>query len=187
MAWEEAPRLQNKKQGSFYRQNVPLSQFNSGIKALFRYDTHDFVANPSGGQALNLAYNWYDNSLGSDTHFDSVDMQYDLYHALDTTTLLAWEVVAWVGSGTMSDKRSELFDSHWLPSVGVGYRFEFKKRMNVRLDYGSGQHSSGFYFQAGEAFCCGVSLFRFVGRGAGLCWFCFLKTRAGPTTFHHPV
>ncbi|MDI8083742.1 hypothetical protein MJN69_28740, partial [Salmonella enterica subsp. enterica serovar Kentucky] len=39
-----------------------------------------------------------------------------------------------------------------LPSAGVGYRFEFKPRVNVRLDYGVGKASSGFYFQVGEAF-----------------------------------
>ena len=39
-----------------------------------------------------------------------------------------------------------------LPSAGVGYRFEFKPRVNVRLDYGIGKGSSGFYFQVGEAF-----------------------------------
>lgn len=43
-------------------------------------------------------------------------------------------------------------DGRWLPSAGVGYRFEFKPRVNVRLDYGVGKGSSGFYFQVGEAF-----------------------------------
>ena len=73
---------------------------------------------------------------------------------LELRKKLNWRhgVVAWLGTGTMSDRRSELLNGHWLPSVGVGYRFEFKKRMNVRLDYGLGQHSSGFYFQVGEAF-----------------------------------
>lgn len=45
-----------------------------------------------------------------------------------------------------------LDDGRWLPSAGVGYRFEFKPRVNVRLDYGVGKGSSGFYFQVGEAF-----------------------------------
>ncbi len=37
--------------------------------------------------------------------------------------------------------------------MGVGYRWEFKKNVNVRLDYGfgkSGQHS--FIFNINEAF-----------------------------------
>lgn len=61
-------------------------------------------------------------------------------------------IVGWLGTGTMSPRPSELGTSSWLPSAGVGYRFEFKPRMNVRLDLGVGKGSSGFYFQAGEAF-----------------------------------
>ena len=58
----------------------------------------------------------------------------------------------WVGGGTLSDQARDLGKGHWLPSVGVGYRFEFKPRMNVRLDFGIGKESTGFYFQVGEAF-----------------------------------
>ncbi|ECG5644048.1 hypothetical protein E1K64_20235 [Salmonella enterica subsp. enterica serovar Poona] len=67
---------------------------------------------------------------------------------------LGWRhgVVGWVGAGTMAPSFHQLGRSRWLPSVGVGYRFEFKPRMNVRLDYGAGRGSSGFYFQVGEAF-----------------------------------
>ncbi|MCC4108133.1 BamA/TamA family outer membrane protein [Serratia ureilytica] len=61
-------------------------------------------------------------------------------------------IVGWIGSGTMSERMSKLGAGEWLPSMGVGYRFEFKPRMNVRLDYGIGKRSSGFYFQVGEAF-----------------------------------
>ncbi|PHM29014.1 BamA/TamA family outer membrane protein [Xenorhabdus budapestensis] len=74
--------------------------------------------------------------------------QLELRHKLD------WRhgVVGWIGTGTLSDTPSKLGDRHWLPSVGVGYRFEFKPRMNVRLDFGIGKDSTGFYFQVGEAF-----------------------------------
>ncbi|MCD5882473.1 hypothetical protein LB411_37150, partial [Klebsiella pneumoniae] len=56
------------------------------------------------------------------------------------------------GAGTMGPSLSSLNNGRWLPSAGVGYRFEFKPRVNVRLDYGIGNGSSGFYFQVGEAF-----------------------------------
>ncbi|VCY17266.1 hypothetical protein BANRA_05277 [Klebsiella pneumoniae] len=56
------------------------------------------------------------------------------------------------GPGTMGPSLSSLNNGRWLPSAGVGYRFEFKPRVNVRLDYGIGNGSSGFYFQVGEAF-----------------------------------
>ncbi|EMH0682132.1 TPA: BamA/TamA family outer membrane protein [Klebsiella aerogenes] len=67
---------------------------------------------------------------------------------------LTWRhgVVAWVGAGTMGPSIDSLNDGRWLPSAGVGYRFEFKPRVNIRLDYGVGKGSSGFYFQVGEAF-----------------------------------
>ncbi|ORT92863.1 hypothetical protein B4U18_29235, partial [Klebsiella pneumoniae] len=61
-------------------------------------------------------------------------------------------IVAWAGAGTMGPSLSSLNNGRWLPSAGVGYRFEFKPRVNVRLDYGIGKGSSGFYFQVGEAF-----------------------------------
>ncbi|WP_232012474.1 BamA/TamA family outer membrane protein [Cedecea lapagei] len=67
---------------------------------------------------------------------------------------LSWRhgVVGWLGAGTMGPDIHSLGEGRWLPSVGVGYRFEFKPRMNIRLDYGIGKGSSGFYFQVGEAF-----------------------------------
>ena len=62
-------------------------------------------------------------------------------------------VVAWVGAGTIFPKFSKIEWKHILPNMGVGYRWEFKKNVNVRLDYGfgkSGQHS--FIFNINEAF-----------------------------------
>ena len=40
-----------------------------------------------------------------------------------------------------------------LPNWGFGYRWEFKKNVNVRLDYGFGKPGhSGFIFNINEAF-----------------------------------
>ena len=40
-----------------------------------------------------------------------------------------------------------------LPNYGIGYRWEFKNRVNVRLDYGFGKKGqSGFLFNINEAF-----------------------------------
>lgn len=61
-------------------------------------------------------------------------------------------IALWLGAGTLNDRAGQLFTGHWLPSAGIGYRFEFKPRMNIRLDFGVGKNSSGFYFQVGEAF-----------------------------------
>ena len=62
-------------------------------------------------------------------------------------------VVAWVGAGTVFDKFSSMRFDHILPNFGVGYRWEFKKNVNVRLDYGFGKSGqSGFMFNINEAF-----------------------------------
>ncbi len=61
-------------------------------------------------------------------------------------------VVAWLGAGNVAEYYHQLFESDWLPTVGVGYRFAFKARINVRVDFGVGKDSTGFYFQINEAF-----------------------------------
>lgn len=61
-------------------------------------------------------------------------------------------MVLWGGMGAISEDVSALRSAHWLPTVGVGYRFQFKPRINVRFDFGIGQGSTGFYFQINEAF-----------------------------------
>ncbi|WP_425654961.1 BamA/TamA family outer membrane protein [Vibrio campbellii] len=61
-------------------------------------------------------------------------------------------VVGWLGTGNIAPTYHDLFESSWLPTVGVGYRFAFKARINVRVDLGVGKDSTGFYFQINEAF-----------------------------------
>ena len=63
-------------------------------------------------------------------------------------------VALWAGAGTVTAHARELLDAeaHWLPNAGVGYRFAFKPRVNIRLDWGVGRNTSGFYFQVNEAF-----------------------------------
>lgn len=61
-------------------------------------------------------------------------------------------IVAWIGAGTIFPKFSELRLSHILPNYGIGYRWEFKKRVNVRLDLGFGKGQTGFIFNINEAF-----------------------------------
>lgn len=61
--------------------------------------------------------------------------------------------VVWIGAGSVFDKFGNLTISRVLPNWGVGYRWEFKKDVNVRLDYGFGKSGqSGFLFQINEAF-----------------------------------
>ena len=60
-------------------------------------------------------------------------------------------VVVWVGAGNVFDDRRTF--KHILPNYGVGYRWEFKKRVNVRMDMGFGKRGQkGFVFNINEAF-----------------------------------
>lgn len=58
----------------------------------------------------------------------------------------------WVGAGTVFPKFADLRWHKVLPNYGIGYRWEFKKRVNIRLDLGFGRHQTGFIFSINEAF-----------------------------------
>lgn len=80
-------------------------------------------------------------------------------HSLEATVELrqhVWKrngIVVWVGAGTIFPKFSALRSKQILPNAGVGYRWEFKKNVNVRLDYGFGKSGqSGFLFNINEVF-----------------------------------
>ena len=62
-------------------------------------------------------------------------------------------LTVWVGAGTVFSKFSNIRSRQILPNYGLGYRWEFKKNVNVRLDYGFGKAGqSGFLFSINEAF-----------------------------------
>ena len=61
-------------------------------------------------------------------------------------------IALWVGAGNVFHDFDTFRWSQTLPNFGVGYRWEFKKRVNVRLDLGFGRNGSGFIFNINEAF-----------------------------------
>ena len=61
-------------------------------------------------------------------------------------------VALWAGAGSVFPKFSEFSTKRILPNFGIGYRWEFKKGVNVRLDVGFGRHESGINFALNEAF-----------------------------------
>lgn len=61
-------------------------------------------------------------------------------------------IAVWVGAGTVFPRFSALRWNKVLPNYGIGYRWEFKKRVNIRLDLGFGRHQTGFIFSINEAF-----------------------------------
>lgn len=60
--------------------------------------------------------------------------------------------VIWVGGGSIFPKFSAMRLRHILPNYGIGYRWEFKRFINVRLDLGFGRGETGFIFSINEAF-----------------------------------
>lgn len=61
-------------------------------------------------------------------------------------------IVVWGGVGTVFPSFADLRWRRILPNAGIGYRWEFKKRTNVRLDFGIGRGQTGFVFNINEAF-----------------------------------
>lgn len=61
-------------------------------------------------------------------------------------------VAAWGGVGSVFPRLSHMKYHPLLPNFGVGFRWEFKKNVNVRLDMGFGKGEKGFVFNLNEAF-----------------------------------
>lgn len=61
-------------------------------------------------------------------------------------------MVFWGGVGAIADNVSAFSSNQLLPNGGVGYRFEVKPRVNLRLDMAWGDGDTGFYFNVNEAF-----------------------------------
>ena len=107
--------------------------------------------NPSWGMMAELG--------GTSSMRGYYEGRYRDKHSLEATVELRQHVwkrngsVVWAGAGTVFPKFSVLRSRQILPNAGVGYRWEFKKNVNVRLDYGFGKSGqSGFLFNINEAF-----------------------------------
>lgn len=62
-------------------------------------------------------------------------------------------MVAWAGCATVFARPAQIHFDRLLPNCGLGYRWEFKKDVNVRLDLGLGKAGQcGFMFSINEAF-----------------------------------
>lgn len=61
-------------------------------------------------------------------------------------------MAAWVALANTFRDKDDLYLNRTLPNYGIGARWEFKKGVNIRLDYGMTRNGSGFVFQINEAF-----------------------------------
>ena len=126
-----------------------LTTANYGVGLSLAYDSRDVLTNPHKGYYLNITQCFRPKFLGNDYAFSTTDLRTSYYHPV-------WKrngVVVWIGAGTVFNKFSALRMDRVLPNYGIGYRWEFKKNVNVRLDYGFGKNGqSGFIFNINEAF-----------------------------------
>ena len=61
--------------------------------------------------------------------------------------------VVWAGAGNVFPNFREYRWEHTLPNYGVGLRWEFKRRVNIRIDYGFGKgKNNNILFNIDEAF-----------------------------------
>lgn len=61
-------------------------------------------------------------------------------------------IAFWVGMANVFPDFRHIYYDEILPNYGVGYRWEFKKRVNVRFDLGFTKDSPNFTFNINEAF-----------------------------------
>lgn len=61
-------------------------------------------------------------------------------------------IAAWGGIGSVFPSFKSFRSRYILPSYGVGYRWEFKKNTNIRVDVGFGKKCWGVEFNLNEAF-----------------------------------
>lgn len=61
-------------------------------------------------------------------------------------------IVVWAGVGTVFSSLRQIGWDTLLPTYGIGWRWEFKKKVNVRVDVGFGKHSTAINFGINEAF-----------------------------------
>ncbi|MCI9284723.1 MAG: BamA/TamA family outer membrane protein [Muribaculaceae bacterium] len=97
-------------------------------------------------------------TLGSGSMRSYYEGRYRDKNAVDLTIELrqkVWRrsgVVLWGGIGNVFPKLSALKMNQFLPEFGIGYRWEFKRDANIRIDLGFGRRSSGFVFGLNESF-----------------------------------
>lgn len=61
-------------------------------------------------------------------------------------------MTAWIGFANVFPNFGHIYFDQILPNYGIGYRWEFKERINVRFDFGFTRDNPNFTFNINEAF-----------------------------------
>lgn len=151
--------LGNGKESSFSSTEFTFSTYHKLWKgAILAYDLHALFTYG------NTPWSMYATTGGSYRMRGYYEGRYRDKNAIETQLELRqniWRrigVVGWVGVGNVFSSFSNFKINQTLLNYGVGLRWEFKHKVNVRIDYGFGtkdafgQRSSAFIFSINEAF-----------------------------------
>lgn len=128
---------------SFYHKAWRGAVIASQVTALFNFGNPSWAMMAQMGDVSSMR--GYYTGRYRDKHMTTAQVELRQY------IYRRFGAVAWGGAGCVF-RDSESF-KHWVPNYGLGLRWEFRRRMNVRLDYGFGHRGqSGFMFSINEAF-----------------------------------
>lgn len=127
-----------------------ISSLGGGF--ILTYDSRDFIPNPYKGTYAKIEQTFFPKFLGNCYSFQRTDLQIRHYDELWKGAVLAYDLNGTFKSGNTPWSMVAHLGKETLPSYGLGYRWEFKNRVNIRLDYGIGKGQSSFYFNINEAF-----------------------------------
>lgn len=127
-----------------------ISSLGGGL--ILTYDSRDFIPNPYKGTYAKIEQTFFPKFLGNCYSFQRTDLQIRHYDELWKGAVLAYDLNGTFKSGNTPWSMVAHLGKETLPSYGLGYRWEFKNRVNIRLDYGIGKGQNSFYFNINEAF-----------------------------------
>ncbi|MDQ4428063.1 BamA/TamA family outer membrane protein [Yokenella regensburgei] len=123
-------------------QTLPVA---SGMAFSASYDTRDVVTRPQHGQYFSAKYTWFDPALGSDSHFSATELQYNYYHPMSESEVLAFDLWGRFTEGDVPwDRLSMAGDDQRLRGYYQGrYRdndvvsgqVEYRKKLSWRHGY----------------------------------------------------
>ncbi|MFS7241569.1 BamA/TamA family outer membrane protein [Serratia proteamaculans] len=130
---------------SFSRYTESTSPLSSGATFALDYDSRDAITQPKNGQYASVQYSLFDPSLGSDTHFTALQLQYNYYFPLNENDVLAFDAWGRFARGEVPwDRLSQAGDDRRLRGYYQGrYRdkdvvstqIEYRKKLNWRHGY----------------------------------------------------
>lgn len=129
--------------GNFYFPMWKNSTFAGRVHGRFTYGNPNWSMLSSVGGSYTMR-GYYENRYRDRNVVDlTIELRQNIWNR--------WGIVAWGGVGSVFHGK-DIHMNELLPNAGIGLRWEFKKNVNVRLDYGFGKGESGIIFNINEAF-----------------------------------